>query len=207
MPTISVITPCYNREKFIGQAVESVLAQTFPDFELIIVDDGSVDNSRDVVRKYVDDRVQLIVQENRGPSEARNAGLRSSRGKWVKFLDSDDLMEPDCLRQQMENIGVSPPNSVVLGTAASLDEVGNVLRIEKYNILGSRAGAEVKLRVLVSGCGNGQFYIFPRTASVDVGGFNPNVTVYEDCDLIFLIFEHGYRFFLFDTPVVRVRSP
>jgi len=88
-PKFSVIIPTYNRENFIETAVKSVLAQTFKDFELVVVDDGSTDNSRDRLRRY-DSQFLYIYQENNGPSNARNRGLKEARGEYIAFLDSDD---------------------------------------------------------------------------------------------------------------------
>jgi glycosyltransferase involved in cell wall biosynthesis len=201
-----VIIPCFNRERFIEEAIRTVLAQTFLDFEVVVVDDGSTDGSAEVVRKILDERVRLIAQRNRGPSEARNSGLAGARGQWVKFLDSDDLMEPNCLKEQLECMQLAPPNSVVVGTAISIDENGDILPIEKYNIACARMGAEIPLETLVSGCGSGQLFFFPRDALIDAGGFNSSVTISEDHDLILRLFERGYRFFLFDTPTIRGRE-
>ena len=90
-PLFSVIIPVYNREGFIARAIESVLAQTFQDFELIVVDDGSTDQSAAIASRYP---ITLIRQPNRGVSSARNAGIQASHGKIVAFLDSDDLWKP-----------------------------------------------------------------------------------------------------------------
>jgi glycosyltransferase involved in cell wall biosynthesis len=96
---VSVIIPTYNRAPVLGRAVESVLAQSLPSFELIVVDDGSSDGTTDVVSQF-GDRVKLIRQENRGASSARNAGIRASRGELIAFLDSDDEWLPSKLEKQ-----------------------------------------------------------------------------------------------------------
>lgn len=89
-PFFSVIIPVYNAEKYVGRALDSVLAQSFTDFEVILVDDGSTDGSADVIEKYNDPRVRLIRQENRGEGGARNRGIEDSSGEWLTFLDADD---------------------------------------------------------------------------------------------------------------------
>ncbi len=86
----SIIIPTYNRAVFLPKAIESVLAQTFPDWELIIVDDGSTDNTREVVSQYKDERITYIYQENAERSAARNKGIVHAKGEYVCFLDSDD---------------------------------------------------------------------------------------------------------------------
>jgi len=105
---VSVIIPLYNKEKFIKRALDSVLAQTFRDFEVIIVDDGSTDNSVDVVKKLNDDRICLIQQENQGVSTARNTGIKNAKGKWIAFLDADDVWLPDNLMSHIELIKKHP---------------------------------------------------------------------------------------------------
>ena len=95
---VSVIMPAYNRETYIRESIDSVLAQSFTDFELIVVDDGSTDSTAGIVQSYTDSRIRLIRQPNRGVSVARNAGLEAVRGQFITFLDSDDLYYPDFLK-------------------------------------------------------------------------------------------------------------
>ena len=97
MPEISVILPVFNSEEFIGKAIESVLAQTFEDFELIIVNDGSTDSSKDIIDSFIDDRIRIISQSNQGPGAARNNALRIAEGEYIMYLDSDDWFCPDAL--------------------------------------------------------------------------------------------------------------
>ena len=96
-PLVSVVIATYNRSRLLPETVDSVLAQSFQDFELIVVDDGSTDDTRDALASYKD-RIQYIYQENRGPSAARNLGVRHSKAKWISFQDSDDLCLPQHLR-------------------------------------------------------------------------------------------------------------
>lgn len=98
-PLVSVIMPAYNSEKYIGKSIESVLAQDYEKFELIIVDDGSKDGSKSIVEQYAknDIRIKLLEQANQGVSAARNKGLDTATGEYVAFLDSDDLWDADNL--------------------------------------------------------------------------------------------------------------
>ena len=97
MPKISVILPAYNSQDYIKKSIESVFAQTFTDFELIIVDDGSTDGTSDIINSLSDDRIKIISQSNQGPGAARNNAFRVVSGEYVMFLDSDDWFCPDAL--------------------------------------------------------------------------------------------------------------
>jgi glycosyltransferase involved in cell wall biosynthesis len=101
---VSIIMPAYNAEKFIGESIESVLVQTWKNWELIIVDDGSVDNTSQIIKNYAmrDERIKYFFQENQKQGRARNYGIKHSNGEYVAFLDSDDLWVPDKLEIQVE---------------------------------------------------------------------------------------------------------
>lgn len=104
MPKVSIIVPVYKVEKYIGQCIESILSQTFKDFELILVDDGSPDNSGKICDSYAqkDSRIQVIHKTNGGVSLARNVGIAKSTGEWLCFVDSDDTVDKDYI----ENFGL-----------------------------------------------------------------------------------------------------
>jgi len=111
---VSVIIPTYNRGYVVCEALDSVLAQTYKDFEVIIVDDGSIDDTRDKMRLYLKDgRVRYVYQENSGVSCARNKGVALARGQYVSFLDSDDLWKPDKLRLEINFFSKYPEVRVV----------------------------------------------------------------------------------------------
>ncbi|RMF83624.1 MAG: glycosyltransferase, partial [Nitrospinota bacterium] len=100
-PLISVVIPAYNAGKFVAQAVQSVLDQTYPHHEIIVVDDGSTDETRAELRKF-GDRLRYFSQQNRGPSAARNAGIRAAQGEYICFLDADDIWLPQKLEMQLD---------------------------------------------------------------------------------------------------------
>jgi glycosyltransferase involved in cell wall biosynthesis len=107
MPTVSVIIPTYNREQFVAKAIESVLNQTFQDLEIIVVDDGSTDQTRLVLEPY-QDRIRFIYQDNAGASAARNTGVKAAKGEWLAFLDSDDEWTSGYLSKQIQKAGEVP---------------------------------------------------------------------------------------------------
>ena len=100
---VSIITPCYNGGRFIAETINSVLAQTYKEWEMIIVDDGSSDDSAKIVKSFADkdERISLVSQENAGSAAARNNGIRRAKGRFIALLDADDLWDPDFLRQQL----------------------------------------------------------------------------------------------------------
>jgi glycosyltransferase involved in cell wall biosynthesis len=123
MPRVSVVIPTYNRASFVREAIDSVLAQTFTDFELIVIDDGSTDDTPAVLAPY-GNRIRYIRQENRGEGMARNAGLAVATGEWVSFLDSDDLMLPDNLSALVALVDARPEIDVAYGWYFFMDENG-----------------------------------------------------------------------------------
>lgn len=110
---VSVIIPCYNSESHIGECIESVLSQDYEAVEIVVVDDGSIDNSLEVVREYQE--VRVITQANSGACVARNKGLAISTGEYVKFLDSDDLLEPGAISTQVDISGRLDEKSILYG--------------------------------------------------------------------------------------------
>ena len=101
---VSVIIPVYNSEKYILRCIKSILNQTFKNFELICIDDGSKDNSYRIIKelKKIDKRIKLIKQENSGPSKARNNGIKIANGKYIAFIDSDDYIEKDYIENMLD---------------------------------------------------------------------------------------------------------
>lgn len=110
-PLISVVIPSYNRAHLIGATIENVLAQTFTDFELIVVNDGSSDDTDAAVAPYRD-KIVYLKQENKGLTGARNAGLRAAKGEWIALQDSDDLWAPNKLEQQVADMRAHPKQDV-----------------------------------------------------------------------------------------------
>ena len=129
MPKVSVIIPTYNRANYVGEAIESVLAQTYQDYEIIVVDDGSTDNTREVVQKY-SDRMKYLYQDNRGEPGGRNTGILVSQGEYLVFLDSDDLLMPTKLEEQVAFLDSNPEIGVVYSDTYLCDETGRLLGLQ-----------------------------------------------------------------------------
>lgn len=117
MPKVSIILPCYNVEKYLARSIESALAQTYVDFELLVIIDGSPDNSKSIAEQYAqqDDRVKVFEKENGGLSDARNFGLERAKGEFIYFMDSDDWIEPNLLKDNIKIIEEENLDLVIFG--------------------------------------------------------------------------------------------
>lgn len=124
-PLVSIATPAYNASRFIAEAIKSVQAQTFGDWELIVVNDGSIDNTAEIVQSFNDARIRLISQANQGRGPARARAMRMTRGEYIAFLDADDLWEPEMLEMCTSTFRTHPEAGLVHTNWRYLDEFGN----------------------------------------------------------------------------------
>lgn len=128
MPKISIILPCYNVEKYIAKSIQSVLDQTFTDFELLVIIDGSPDNSKAIAETFNDNRIIIYEKPNGGLSDARNFGLERAEGEFVYFMDSDDWIEPDLLADNIAIIEEKDLDTIVFGYIQDDEDLeGNVI--------------------------------------------------------------------------------
>ena len=128
MPKVSVVITTYNRARFIAEAIKSVLTQSFRDFEIIVVDDGSKDNTADIVREFP---VSYYYQENQGIVGAYNRGIELAKGEYIDFLDSDDSFLPDALAKGVEVLNAHPEVGFSYGRAYLVDEDGRIFGLKK----------------------------------------------------------------------------
>lgn len=127
-PLVSVVMPIYGVEKFVAEAVDSVLSQTFTDFEFIIVDDVSPDDSRKICEAYDDERIRIVIHEkNRGLAGARNTGIRHARGRYIALLDSDDKWTMDKLEKHVEHLNNAPNVGVSFARSIFMNEDGELM--------------------------------------------------------------------------------
>lgn len=125
--TVSVVIPSYNHARYVSLAIESVLAQTYLDWEAIVVDDGSTDETQATVARFTDPRVRYLYQENQGLSAARNAGIRIAHGEYLAFLDADDEWAPDFLRRCVEALAADETVAGVYTRCHFIDQHGTIL--------------------------------------------------------------------------------
>ena len=180
MATVSVVTPTYNRARFLPDAVTSVLSQTFGDFELIIVDDGSDDNTRDVLAPFLADRrVRYVYQKNQGQSHARNLALKQATGDCIAFLDSDDVWAPDKLEKQLAVLQANPGVDIVHGDEATIDEQGKVISFENMK----RYSGRITRYLLADNSVSITTALVRRRCFDEMGGFDTSVGVADDYEL------------------------
>lgn len=181
MPKVSIILPTYNRSWIIARAVKSVLDQTFEDFELVIIDDGSTDDTDEVLKKFSDSRIKLIKTEvNGGVCRARNLGLKNAKGELVAYLDSDNLWYKNYLEVMVDafkkNIVLvySGQNLILIGGAKDSPKVlGRKTRNEKYNLTKLTYGNYIDISCV----------LHKKAVLAEVGYFDENLKVLEDWDL------------------------
>jgi glycosyltransferase involved in cell wall biosynthesis len=181
-PLISVIIPTYNHSQFLEEAIQSVLAQEYQNLEIIVIDDGSTDGTREILSKY-QGKVICIFQSNKGPSAARNRGIKVARGQYVAFLDSDDVWMPNKLFSQLRGIEEDKSVGVVGCSAFIIDHSGNILKhwVVKKNQSHDQFLRELTIRNEFYGGTSGA--LIRRGCFDRVGLFNENLRFGEDWDM------------------------
>ena len=183
--SVSIIIPTYNQARFLGAAVESALRQTRPALEVIVVDDGSTDGTREILAHF-GDRIRVRRQENRGPAAARNAGISAARGDFLLFLDSDDVLLPACLELLLARFETDPSLGLVYSDVEFFDVDGTLVSVADQGIEG-RVARELLLLEgpVISSAGSG--IMVPRRVAEEVGGFDDRLPASEDWDFCYRI--------------------
>lgn len=189
-PLVTIITPTYNRSEFILEAVESVIKQSYPHFEFLIVDDGSTDNTVELLQPYLkDERVRLFQQENRGQSVARNVALADAAGEFICFLDSDNYWPLDKLESQIRIFEKHPEVDVLYGDNVIINEQGK--EISRKNM--SRYSGRIAARMIQDNCVAMNTTMARRRCFDEMGGMSGKRRVADDYDL-WLRFSARYEF-------------
>jgi len=183
-PKVSVVIPCYNHGKFIDEAVDSILNQTFQDFEIIIVNDGSNDKfSISKLKNYNKPKTKVISIKNGGPSKARNVGIKNARGKYMLTLDADDKFHPSFLKKAVKILENNKDIGVV---TCILQEFG------ERNKMWNPRGGNVKDFLIENNCCSGA--LFRKECWEMTGGYNETLLEgYEDWDFWILVTSKGWR--------------
>lgn len=199
MKTISVIIPAFNYARYLGEAIDSVFAQTYPALEVIVVDDGSTDDTPAVLATY-GDRIRTIRQQNQGVSSARNSGIAAARGEYVAFLDADDLWQPAKLEAQMARFDADPSLGLVHCGAESFDAEGQTIHFWREGMEGRVAINILRLEPVIAAPGSN--IVTPRRVAEEIGGFDTRMIGSEDWDFAYRV---AARYEIGFTPEALVR--
>lgn len=182
-PLVSVVIPTYNQEKYLGECLDSVFAQDYPNFEVIVVDNASTDDTKLVITKSGKDIRYERLPENRGPSAARNAGRRIARGSIIAYVDGDDTLLPDCLSARVDLLLQAKNPGMVVGALNIVDEKGGQIRVQEVVEGSKKKLYDFETTVKVMNCPTCGLLI--TTDALDaVGGWDVNLWSAEDSDLL-----------------------
>lgn len=193
MPSVSVIIPTYQRANLVSQAIESVLAQTYTDYEIIVVIDGSTDNTKEVLAQFKD-KITVIYQENKGLSAARNTGIMATKGLYVAFLDDDDLWAPNKLEKQLACFESNPKIGLVYSDGFFFNEK-SVLP-DKWTSVYPPPPVWQFLALFARNVILASTVVVPRECLEEVGLFDETLKSCEDYDLWLRIIEKFPIYFL-----------
>ncbi len=202
MPTVSVIIPTYNRKAYVQEAIDSVLAQTYSDYEIIVVDDGSTDGTGEALRARYGDRIRYVWQENGGGPSARNRGVEDSRSSWLLFLDDDDMLAPTALTTLCKTASGRPDLGLVSGRHQYADHDGHPLMAASLQ----PSAQTLDLATLVLGCP-----MIPSGTLIrsdwfaEVGGFDRSQDAAQDWDLWLQLSASGCPMLLLPDTVCTYR--
>jgi len=194
MPEVSVIIPVYNGEKFLSEAIESVIAQTYSDWEIIAVNDGSTDRSLEILRRYerlLPSKIRVISQENYGLSIARNRAIAMAKGDYIAFLDCDDLWLPEKLEKQIDFLNSNKEPGLVYSDNHEIDEHGNLIKENVFLFYNAKYFRGYVFNELFYANFISTPTVMVRREVLDkVGVFNPKFRIAQDYDLWLRIAEH-----------------
>lgn len=186
MPFVTVVLPVFNRVQVVARAIESVLGQSFPDFELIVVDDGSWDGTEKLLARYVDPRLRILpLPQNGGACAARNAGIEAARGEIVCFLDSDDVYLPTKLEHVVARFNAEPELDLLVDSFVSRKTLGEKRRVKSKRNPPDVSGRAFRAAVFERRIAKATTALsVRRRALLEVGLFDPALRRRQDLDLV-----------------------
>lgn len=198
---VSVIIPAYNAEKFVSAAIDSVLAQTCPAVECIVIDDGSTDRTAEIVKAY-GERVRYVHQPNSGRSAARNRGISLASSEYLAFLDADDFLSPEKLQQQMVFLQTHPECDAVYSRIAYFEQ-GRENSL--YSVRRATPTGDILQELLFGNFITVHAPLFRKNVVEQIGGYDPSLSRYEDWDFFLRLAISGVRFGFLDQCLAFVR--
>jgi glycosyltransferase involved in cell wall biosynthesis len=203
-PEITVLMSCFNAKRWLSESIESILCQTYEDFEFLILDDGSTDATWNIIQFYCrkDARIVAISKHHSGLAHSLNLGIAQARGVWIARLDSDDLCDPSRLAEQIKFVS-SNPGVVLLGTGCvEIDEDGR--RVKDHTYPSDHKGLIYHLEHEKAFFPHSSSF-FRRDLVLRLGGYNARISRAEDADLWFRLFENGEVSCL-EPPLLAIRK-
>lgn len=198
---VTVFIPVYNGEPFLAEAIQSVLGQTYRDFELLVVDDCSTDRSVEIVRSFRDPRIRLERNErNRGRPFTRNRGLELARGEYLAVLDADDVCESERLERSVSFLDANPDVAAVGSAATFIDDGGRPLFVARFPL----DSGEIRSRIFATNCFLHSSVTFRRAQVLAIGGYDGRLPQSQDYDL-FLRLSAVHALANLEDPLVRYR--
>ena len=204
-PRVSVVIPAYNVAGYIAEAIDSVLAQTFQDFEIIVVNDGSPDTEAlDAVLAPYGTRVRCVRKTNGGLASARNAGIAAARSDLIAFLDGDDLWEPQCLSSQLALLELEPSAAAVFPDAVYFGETS--LAGKRVSEIAPYERGRVTIEAVLKGRSNLCYSCLARCEAIEAaGGYDASLRRIEDWDLYLRLLLRGETILVNPQPLLRYR--
>jgi glycosyltransferase involved in cell wall biosynthesis len=202
-PLVSVVIPAFEAEDFLGEAIESVLAQTYSPIELIVVDDGSEDRTAEVAGSYPE--VRLLRRANGGQAAARNSGFEASSGEFITFHDADDVMLPRRIELQVEHLRANSGVGAVLGGQELIFEDGAEAPFWMQVADGASAASGERAGRAKAGGVHTVTVLLRREAFEQIGGYDEAMSHGEDVDLLLRLREAWIGVTVLDQPLVRRR--
>ena len=202
IPAVTVVIPTYDRARYLGEAIRSVLDQVFTDFEVIVVDDGSADDTAGMVHAIRDARLQYLRRPHRGIGAALNAGLRGARGRYVARLDSDDVWLPEMLETLVPVLDARPEVGVAYARGQAMDQQGR--RLPQLQGLPERFPGESLRSLLYDDCTCNVALLARRVCFDRVGGYDEALIANEDWDMWLRVARY-WRFAFVDRVLARIR--
>ncbi len=198
-PKVSICVPTYNRKKYLKETLDSILAQTYKNYEIIVVDDGSTDGTEDMI-KQLGVPITYHWQENGGDAAARNKLIELARSKYISFIDSDDLLFPDAIERLVKIVETEAGDVIAYGSYVRIDQDGNVYGKCKRKLYSGNITNHLFQTIIVHSCGS----MFPRKMLKDAVNFDTSLKVCSDYDL-WLSLSTKYRFVALPCPTFKRR--
>lgn len=188
-PKVSIVIPCWNAEAYIAESITSCITQNYPNLEIIVVNDGSTDRSKEIINGF-GTLIQSFHLPNGGANKARNIGIAKSTGQYIKMLDADDLLEKECIKRQVDCLQELDESEIGYGSRREIDADGNILDVDRPKQIGHVVDLKglIQKGILIS------LPLYPRPALLEISGFDERLQSRQEWNLHIRMNLRGYSF-------------